>query len=162
MTWFSLLFLWLALSSGAPAIVLATDNPVARTKHDSIADLSKVWVLRERFVQEEQELVSVRPVPKYVLTFHADSTYRLIQENDLPNAVNGPEVVEEGVWELDGNKGYIGVRVTQVDGRAIRSALAYRWQIARILPSQLVLSTIASGAEVLVFEEKKLSAKRKL
>ncbi|MFT2008791.1 hypothetical protein ACMA1I_08970 [Pontibacter sp. 13R65] len=162
MTPILLLLLWLFASPLTVGSALPLHEPKTHASHDSVAELSKIWILRERFVQDEEELVSVRPVPKFVLTFHPDKTYRLIQENDIPNAVNGPEVVEEGVWELDENKGYIGVQVTQVDGRAIRSALAYRWQIARILPSQLVLSTITAGAEVLVFEERRDTNKRKL
>ncbi|WP_187263676.1 hypothetical protein [Pontibacter beigongshangensis] len=162
MTFILSLLLWLVAPAEVPEILPPVEEPVSYARQDSVAYLSKVWILRERILKEKEELVSVRPVLKLILSLHPDKTYQLIQENDLPNAVNGAEVVEEGIWELDEDNGYIGVQVTQVDGRAIRSALAYRWQIARMLPSRLVLSTVTQEGELLVFEEKHETSSQKL
>ncbi|MCC9167280.1 hypothetical protein [Pontibacter harenae] len=104
-----LLFLCLQLNVG----VIETENtnplpapqPTFSITNDTVAQLTKVWVLRKKLQPTDNELKPVYPSENMELIFYPDYSYTLIRQNEMPNAVNGEEIVEEGRWEMGAEGG---------------------------------------------------------
>ncbi|MDX5480169.1 MAG: hypothetical protein LPK07_00635 [Hymenobacteraceae bacterium] len=150
-----LLYLSLALSSWPHCLPApAGAHTQQEGQEDTRTLLTKEWVLRERLVLQEGEIMPVPPADSMWLVFNPDSTYRLIRQNMTPNAIYGKEVVETGRWELEPDRGLVSVQVTGVDGLSILSAMLYRWEIKELSARQLVLQQYGAGTEYLVFSRR--------
>lgn len=156
----TLFLLYLSFILGSPqlnmpyALQLET-VPLSQFSIDSVTQLSRVWVLKYRLIRNKESLTPTENIEKLELAFYADSSYRLTRFNPIPNIINGDEVTENGSWELHPSDGFISVAIRHVNGRAIRSAKVYRWQVAKLSAHQLVLKQLGKGIEYLVFEEKR-------
>ncbi|WP_157578663.1 hypothetical protein [Pontibacter roseus] len=122
---------------------------------DTTALLATTWILRQKAGFHPGRPDCVLQASGVELTFFADSTFRLVQQNESPNAIVGAEAVEEGEWRLNAAKGLIGVRTTRSNGMAIRSAMLNRWEIAQMKSGKLILKWPGFGKQYLLFEEKK-------
>ncbi|TPE43237.1 hypothetical protein FJM65_14075 [Pontibacter mangrovi] len=124
-------------------------------QRDSIAILSKTWVLQEKLYAHEGQKEPAYPQESLRLTFMKNGYYKLVRLNSTPNNVNGAEVVEEGRWELDTGKGYISMQTREVDGRSIMSVMLPRWEVWELSEDKLVLRQFAPASTYLVFEAEK-------
>ncbi|QCR22986.1 hypothetical protein [Pontibacter sp. SGAir0037] len=150
-----LLLLIMIFSSKTHVITgYAANEPtaVSAALPDTLTQLSKVWVLRERLQYHQENLKSAEGVPELELIFFPNNSYQITRLNPAPNAFNGKEVTETGIWKLE-EDGHISVQVKGVDGRAIQTAKLYRWHLVNLQADKLVLKQIANS-EYLVFEKK--------
>ncbi|WP_266205808.1 hypothetical protein [Pontibacter kalidii] len=125
--------------------------PVLVQQEDTVAMLSKTWVLREQFYAHKGELEPVHPQEEIELTFRANGTYTLSRHFGVADAGS----IEEGRWEYRAPDRYISMQTRQVDGRSLLSTMLPRWEVQELADEKLVLRFMAMSGQYLVLEAKK-------
>lgn len=144
------LILYLTLTVNPPPKFGPALPTVLEQQTDTVAMLSKTWVLREQFQAHEGQLEPVQPHEQLELTFRTNGTYTLNRHYGVPDAGS----TEEGRWKLDASSGVIKMQTRQVDGRSILSTMLPRWEVRELTDAKLVLRFMAMSGQYLVLEAK--------
>jgi hypothetical protein len=147
----STLILSLTLTANPVLKLYPVLPPAMVLQEDTVAMLSKTWVLREQFHAHKGELESVRSHEKVELTFRNNGTYTLNRHYGVANA----GIIEEGRWEYQVPKRYISMQTRQMGGGAILSTMLPRWEVQEITDDKLVLRQVALSGQYMVLEVQK-------